>query len=161
MAGEWPGTAEDLARRVPADAAYGPETIGDIAACYIWWAGRFGLRADVLWAQALLETNGFRFGGQITFRQFNFCGLRKPDGGGFYSLDTPAGGVLAHVAHLAVHALPRCPNGYTAECMTDPKHPAGHWNDMVVVEDLETADLAWCPSPGYAADIVRVWNRGV
>lgn len=148
----------ELLRRVPADAVYGSQVILDIANAYLIWAARFGLRADVLWAQMLYETGGLRFGGEVRPEQYNFCGLRLKDGSGYYSFPTPEAGVLAHVAHLAVHVLPDCPRGWRAECLSDPKHPEGHWQDMRVLYDLETAERAWCSTHGYAAAVCRCWN---
>lgn len=133
----------------------------DLAAAYILRAVRFGLRADVLWAQALYETGRFRHGGEVQPEWNNFCGLRLPDGSGYYRYASGIEGVKAHVAHLAVHALPDCPEKYRDTCRSDPKHPIAHWHDMNIVEDLETAKRAWCPSLGYAVSIMLVWNEGL
>lgn len=161
LVGVWPGKVEELTRRVPANAKYRPGSIKIIAEGYLLWAARFVLDARVLWAQALLETNGFRFGGKVDAAQFNFCGLRRANGAGFYSFPTMLDGIIAHVAHLAAHVLPECPQEWTAKCLSDPKHPDGHWNDMSLLGDLESSANAWCPTAGYASAICRVWNEGV
>jgi hypothetical protein len=155
-----------LVSRVPKDNAYGPISIQNLADWYIKWAARFNLDVRVLWAQALYETGGFRYGGDVKAEWFNLCGLRLPDGSGYYHFSCAIDGVTAHVAHLAVHALPNCPNNWLNACLSDPKHPLRnkqpyHWHDMTVVGDLEKGDKAWCPSAGYAEAICRVWNRGI
>lgn len=141
-------------------AVYAAATIRAIAEAYLLWAARFGLDARVLWAQALYETGGFRFGGEVAPAAWNFCGLRFPYGSGYYSFSTPTEGVIAHVGHLSAHVLPQCPEQWRAQCVSDPKHPGEHWHDMRVVYDLETARMAWCSTSGYAAAIVRTWNDG-
>lgn len=161
LMGAWPGTVEELTRRVPANALYIPSTVRYMAEGYLLWAARFGLDARVLWAQMLLETNGLRFGGEVAPALWNFCGLRRSDGDGYYSFSTPLDGVIAHVAHLAVHALPACPPKWINYCVSDPKHPAKHWNDVRVVGDLGKGPTAWCPTAGYASAICRAWNEGV
>lgn len=161
MVGVWPGTVEELVSRVPAVNQYRPSTVKSMAQAYLLWAGRFGLDARVLWAQMLLETNGLRFGGEVAPALWNFCGLRRPDGDGYYSFPTPLDGAIAHVAHMAVHALPACPPEWINYCVSDPKHPAKHWNDVRVVGDLEKGPTAWCPTAGYSGRICRVWNEGV
>jgi hypothetical protein len=149
----------DLVRRVPPDALYPRASVELLANTYQAWASRFGLRADVLWAQMLYETGGLRFGGDVQPYQHNLCGLRLPDGSGYYSFPNLQAGAIAHIAHLAVHALPDCPDEWRQWCLTDPKHPAAHWHDMAAVGDLERGERAWCPTPGYAAAVVKAWER--
>jgi hypothetical protein len=118
----------------------------------------FGLRVDVLWAQALLETNGFRYGGKVVPEAHNYCGLREKDGSGFYTFSGPLYGVRAHVAHLAMHVFPDHVNGF-CNIQSDPKH-GEHFRDKSRVGDLGKGPYAWADNPNYGANICRVWNIG-
>ena len=64
-----------------------------------------GVRADVVFAQSMHETNWLQFGGDVKKEQFNFAGLGATGGGNpgnnFSSIPT---GLLAQVQHLKAYA---------------------------------------------------------
>ena len=88
----------------------------------LYWqeAGREGVRQDLAFAQALVETGFFRFGGDVKPEQNNFCGLGTTGGGvkGAH-FKTPEIGVRAHIQHLLAysfhsqHSLPYSHNFFT------------------------------------------------
>lgn len=84
-----------------------PEQIVDL---YYQEASREGLRWDVVFCQALLETGFFRFGGTVVPEQNNFCGLGTTSAsvrGAYFA--TPRDGVRAHVQHLMAYTTERLP----------------------------------------------------
>lgn len=84
-----------------------PEQIVDL---YYQEAGREGLRWDVVFCQALLETGFFHFGGTVVPEQNNFCGLgttSATERGAYFA--TPRDGVRAHVQHLMAYTTDRLP----------------------------------------------------
>ena len=84
-----------------------PEEIVDL---YYQEAGREGLRWDIVFCQALLETGFFRFGGTVVPEQNNFCGLGTTSAtvrGAYFP--TPRDGVRAHVQHLMAYTTDRLP----------------------------------------------------
>ena len=84
-----------------------PEQIVDL---YYQEASREGLRWDVVFCQALLETGFFRFGGTVVPEQNNFCGLGTTSAsvrGAYFA--TPRDGVRAHVQHLMAYTTARLP----------------------------------------------------
>lgn len=84
-----------------------PEQIVDL---YYQEAGREGLRWDVVFCQALLETGFFHFGGTVVPEQNNFCGLgttSATERGAYFA--TPQDGVRAHVQHLMAYTTDRLP----------------------------------------------------
>lgn len=84
-----------------------PEQIVDL---YYQEAGREGLRWDVVFCQALLETGFFHFGGTVVPAQNNFCGLGTTSAtvqGAWFP--TPRDGVRAHVQHLMAYTTDRLP----------------------------------------------------
>lgn len=79
-----------------------PEQIVDI-----YWeeAMREGIRPDIAFCQALLETGFFGYGGDVIPSQNNFCGLGTTGGGvkgAFFK--TPELGARAHIQHLLAYA---------------------------------------------------------
>lgn len=93
-----------------------PEEIVDL---YYQEAGREGLRWDIVFCQALLETGFFRFGGTVVPQQNNFCGLGTTSAtvqGAWFP--TPRDGVRAHVQHLMAYTTDRLP----ATPVIDPRY---------------------------------------
>ncbi|WP_163527412.1 N-acetylmuramoyl-L-alanine amidase [Halobacillus ihumii] len=80
----------------------------------------YGIRGDVAFAQALHETDYFRFTGVVNEGQNNYAGIGAtgPDNSGA-SFDTPKEGVLAHLQHLYAYASTKpLPDGYP---LVDPR----------------------------------------
>ncbi|MBU9713299.1 N-acetylmuramoyl-L-alanine amidase [Evansella tamaricis] len=72
---------------------------------YVEISMKYGIRGDVAFAQALLETGNFRFGGRVDKSQNNFGGLgATKDGVSGASFNTPRDGVIAHIQHLYAYA---------------------------------------------------------
>lgn len=86
-------------------------------------AGREGLRWDVAFCQALVETGFFHFGGTVVPEQNNFCGLGTTSAtvqGARFA--TPQEGVRAHVQHLLAYTMPRAPH----TPIIDPRYQLVH-----------------------------------
>ncbi|WP_199256826.1 N-acetylmuramoyl-L-alanine amidase [Alteribacillus sp. YIM 98480] len=72
---------------------------------YLKYGEYYGIRGDVAFAQALHETDFFRFTGVVKPEQNNFCGLGATDRDNpGASFDTPEEGVLAHIQHLYAYS---------------------------------------------------------
>ena len=74
-------------------------------------AEREGIRPDAALAQAFKETGYFAYGGDVGWRQNNFCGLGAT-GGGAKGLSFPdmRTGVRAHIQHLLAYASTKAPS---------------------------------------------------
>lgn len=118
---------------------------------------RFGVRSDVLVAQAAHETGRWAYGGSDA--QFsadpsynNFAGIKTTDGTATARFRTPTLGVMAHAAHMAwyaytSHVIPACSTNY------DPRHfDWGHRGEVKTVRDL---GARWAPSPDYGRGVAR------
>ncbi|WP_413304617.1 N-acetylmuramoyl-L-alanine amidase [Bacillus sp. 1P10SD] len=72
---------------------------------YLTFGEYYGIRGDIAFAQALHETNYFRFTGTVKPAQNNYAGIGTtgPDNPGA-SFATPEEGVLAHLQHLFAYA---------------------------------------------------------
>ncbi|MCA0986606.1 N-acetylmuramoyl-L-alanine amidase [Guptibacillus algicola] len=76
-----------------------------LGAYYLVHSKRYGIRGDIAFAQALHETNFFRFTGDVTPEQNNYAGIGATGGGAKgASFDTPSDGVLAHIQHLYAYS---------------------------------------------------------
>ncbi|MEC3884817.1 SPOR domain-containing protein [Halobacillus sp. HZG1] len=72
---------------------------------YLKYGEFYGIRGDVAYAQALNETNFFRFTGDVRPEQNNFAGIGATGGGTQgASFETPEEGVHAHIQHLYAYA---------------------------------------------------------
>jgi len=135
----------------------------DILQSYKRYASLFGIRLDFLWAQALLETDGFRFTGQVPADFHNLCGLKNKNGTGFAQFSTWDAGAMAHIAHVSAYVYP---DHYNSFCnwVNDPRHPTYHWNTVKVVGDFGGVDqwggVKWCDNPEYATNIIKRWRNG-
>jgi len=97
-----------------------PEKLVDL-----YWeeAEREGICPDLTFCQALLETGFFKYGGDVVYKQNNFCGLGTTGGGvRGASFKTPQLGVRAHVQHLLAYSKtvkPKTP-------IIDPRYYVAH-----------------------------------
>jgi len=135
----------------------------NIAQLYVDWGYRFGIRADVAFAQMLHETNFLRYGGDVSPSQNNFAGIGATGGGNpGNSFATPELGVVAHYAHLAWYVFPNHVNGYCNSSF-DPRHfGTTHRNTVHIIRDL--AGQWAVPGTGYAEALARyateIWRYG-
>lgn len=134
---------------------------GDIAQLYVIWGYRFGIRADLAFAQMLHETNFLRYGGDVAAWQNNFAGIGATGGGNpGNSFATAELGVIAHYAHLAWYVYPTHQNGWCS-LEYDPRHfEPGHRYGVYNLRDLGGR---WAsPGIGYGDAIARyateIWN---
>jgi N-acetylmuramoyl-L-alanine amidase len=118
----------------------------------------YGIRADVAFAQALLETNFFRFTGVVRANQNNYAGIGATGGdvrGSSFS--TPEEGVLAHLQHLFAYATTNSlPADYP---LIDPRFhlvkrgSAPKWTDL---------NGKWAvPGDTYGQSILSLYERMV
>lgn len=140
-------------------------------------APALAIRADLAYAQAIHETDFFRFTGQVRPEQNNFCGLGATGPGNpGHSFATPAEGVLAHLQHLYAYSTTApLPAGMP---LVDPRFglvqrgsapTLGGLNGRWAVPgttygqsiDLNLAQILTEPQPGQPYSITRLYlERG-
>ncbi|WP_394217526.1 N-acetylmuramoyl-L-alanine amidase [Halobacillus trueperi] len=77
----------------------------DLGRFYLKYGEAYGIRGDVAFAQALNETNYFRFTGDVRADQNNYAGIGATGGGERgATFETPEEGVHAHIQHLYAYA---------------------------------------------------------
>ncbi|WP_408009642.1 N-acetylmuramoyl-L-alanine amidase [Pseudalkalibacillus sp. A8] len=92
------GNLETFVKRVNPNAP-------SLVSLYIEIGKKYGIRGDTAYAQAVHETNYFRYTGVVKPEQNNYAGIGAtgPNEPGA-SFDTPRDGVTAHIQHLYAYA---------------------------------------------------------
>lgn len=106
-----------------------------VAEHFIELGKKLGIRGDIAFCQSIKETGWFKFSGDVTADQNNYCGLGTTGGGvKGAKFDTPRDGVLAQLQHLWAYATKNSlPAG---EKLIDPrfhlvtKGVAPYWEDL-------------------------------
>ena len=126
----------------------------------LYWqeASREGVRQDLAFAQALVETGFFRFGGDVKPEQNNFCGLGTTGGGvkGAH-FKTPEIGVRAHIQHLLAYTTQKHPSTK----IVDPRYDLAHAIRLErgLCDTWYKLNGTWAMSPNYSEKIMGVWQR--
>ncbi|MBK9181429.1 MAG: peptidoglycan-binding protein [Acidimicrobiales bacterium] len=135
--------------------------VDGVAPLYWTYAPQIGIRPEVAFCQAMLETGWLTFGvGTADGRGVdagwhNPCGLKVAAPNPAAHPDAPEqhqrfptweAGVRAHLAHLAVYAGLKAPPGWAAPRTAAPWFRSDRWGKATTVEQLGGQ---WAPSPGY------------
>lgn len=81
-----------------------PEYALRVASAYIKYGEMYGVRGDIAFFQAMLETGYLKYGGDANDTYMNFCGLFNADGSDYQKFATPEEGIEAHIQHLYAYA---------------------------------------------------------
>ncbi|GHV06520.1 hypothetical protein FACS1894217_05360 [Clostridia bacterium] len=125
----------------------------ELGAIFIEEGDAEGVRGDVAFCQSCLETGFFKFGGDVSAVQNNFCGLGATGGGvKGASFTTPRDGIRAQIQHLKAYASK---DALKNSCI-DPRFNlvtrgiAPNWEDL---------NGRWAvPGNGYGENIIKLWN---
>jgi hypothetical protein len=129
---------------------------------FVWEGNVEDVRGDIAFAQSIIETGWFRYGGQVQCGQNNYAGIGATDGGGqgasFPDADT---GVRAQIQHLRAYADPSATSCAQPPLHTpcvdprfddvNPKGKAPTWDHM--------GNGNWATSPNYGANVLDMYNR--
>lgn len=130
-------------------------SVEDLTAYFAWHGNAENVRGDIAFAQSIVETGWFRYGGSVQCEQNNY--------GGFLGKSFPDGetGVRAQIQHLRAYADPSatsCSQPPLATPCADPvfsavnpKGKAPNWNDM--------GNGNWAAAPDYAGKVLAVYNE--
>jgi hypothetical protein len=124
-----------------------------------------GVTGDVAFAQSVLETGWFRFGGAVPAWKNNFAGIGavNADPGAAASFPDARTGVRAQIQHLRAYADPSataCASPPLHNPCVDPrfhlvvpKGKAPAWNDL--------GSGNWATAPDYGRDILRLYQEAL
>jgi len=137
--------------------------LADLAKMYVLLGRRFGIRADMAWAQMVHETGFGEYGGDVQPEQNNMAGIGATGGevpGNSFA--TAELGVIAHYAHLAWYVYPDhledpyCVRSTDPNVPGDPRHfvigGLVHRGNVRIVLDLSGK---WAPGAEYGAAVLR------
>jgi len=159
-------TAEQIAgcfwANQPAGSPCLTVSIEELSADFVWDGNVENVSGDIAFAQSIIETGWFRYGGQVECGQNNYAGLGATDGGAqgasFPDADT---GVRAQIQHLRAYAdssATSCSQPPLATPCVDPrfdlvspKGKAPTWNQM--------GNGNWATDPNYASKVIDLYNR--
>ena len=139
-------------REFPSDvfAQYGASNVDEFVDRLFDAAEAEGVRADVIYAQAMVETGYLAFGGAVQPEYCNFSGLGATDSGGDPNrFSSVYEGFLAQAQHLRAYA------GYSPRSSTIVDQRYGTWlfGRATTVEGLSGT---WASDSGYGASILAI-----
>ena len=127
----------------------------ELADDYWEWGERFGIRPEVMYAQAAYETARGNFGNAVTADMNNFAGIKKSGAVDMAREDhesfaTPSEGVRAHYNHMSAYV--GCePIGKTHGRYASVMRLS--WAGTV--KDVSELGGKWCPDPEYGNVIIE------
>ena len=130
-------------------------TVAELVGYYYEEASREGIRPDLAISQAILETDCFRYGGDVVPEQNNYAGIGTTGGGvkgAFF--DSPQIGVRAQIQHLLAYASSRTPT----LAIVDPRYDIlkAHPDKFGRCSNWEDLNGRWAvPGKNYAQNIFR------
>ena len=138
----------------------GAPTIDDFCRILYEEATAEGIRPQVVFCQAMLETGWLRFGGDVSIGQFNFAGLGAVGGGASgASFPDVRTGIRAQVQHLKAYANSE---PLVKECV-DPRFSYVQRGVSEYVQWLGIPNnpqgKGWAASDGYGMNIVEMIMR--
>ena len=138
----------------------GAKTIEEFVQIYIEEASIEGIRADVAFAQAMLETKYLQFGGDVKIEQFNFAGLGATGNGvPGNSFDNVRIGIRAQIQHLKAYASSE---PLKQECVDDryvyvTKESAPYVEWLGIQENPD--GKGWAVSKNYGFSVIELLNK--
>lgn len=136
---------------------HNPDFDPEIAEAFIETGDRYGIRGDIAFCQAILETGWFRFdkGTAVTPEMHNYCGLgvmsRGDKGCEFATVGEGVEAMLQHLyAYCCADPLPE------GSDIVDPRFKLVARGCAATWEDLSGR---WAANPYYGANILAIYNR--
>ena len=137
---------------------YGAATINEF--CQILWEEALseGVRAEVVFCQAMKETGWLQFGGQVSASQCNFAGIGAVDGGSggadfsSYGEDSVRIGLRAQVQHLKAYAS-------TDPLVNQQVDPRFHLVTRGVAPTVGGLAGRWASDQNYGESLAKLINN--
>jgi hypothetical protein len=130
-------------------------SLEELTSYFVWYGNIENVRGDIAFAQSLVETGWFRYGGSVHCWHNNYGGFI---GKSFPDADT---GVRAQIQHLRAYADPSAtsctqpplntPCADPVFSAVNPKGKAPNWNDM--------GNGNWAAAPDYAHKVLTIYNE--
>jgi len=130
-------------------------TAPDYSTWFINIGRKYGVRGDIAFCQAVLETAYWRFGGSVLPAQNNFGGLGAT-GGAVRGLSFPTAqaGIEAMIQHLYAYAT-----AYPLPANTVQIDPRFHLVNRGIAPNWEDLSGRWAADPGYGRKILDLFQE--
>jgi N-acetylmuramoyl-L-alanine amidase len=137
----------------------------DLAALFVWEGTQENVRADIAFAQSVIETNWFTYGNQVQWWQNNYAGIGACGScNGGIAFPSPHSGIRAHIQHLRNYAdagsrtwnlhNPPVPELY---------NPASEFNTFfkkgAAPDWTQMGNGNWASATTYATTVLTMYNR--
>jgi hypothetical protein len=132
-------------------------SLEEIVGLYYEEAELEGIRPDIAFSQALLETGFFRYGGDVLPEQNNFAGIGTTGRGtrGIW-FETPRLGVRAHIQHLLAYTNSHEPT----QPIIDPRYYIARNVHFSQCSSWESLSGKWAvPGINYGQNILKILER--
>ncbi len=135
----------------------GASSIRDFCQIYYEEAKAEGIKAEVAFSQAMLETKWLQYGGDVLIEQYNFAGIGAT-GNGAHGASFPdvRTGIRAHIQHLKAYASEKPLNN----AKVDPRFDYVTRNSAPYVEWLGQKEnptgAGWATAEGYGISIKQI-----
>ena len=134
-------------------------TLEDFCRIYIEEANSEGIRADVAFSQAMLETGWLKYGGDVKIEQFNFAGLGATGGVPGNSFSNVREGIRAHIQHLKAYANDEPLNNPCVDIRFGyVKRGSAPYVEWLGIPDNPNGG-GWAASKGYGQSILKIMNE--
>lgn len=138
------------------------KNINEFCEIYIQEATVEGVKPEIAFAQAMLETGWLKFGGIVKIEQFNFCGLGATDVNGNVNsawFKDVREGVRAQIQHLKAYAST---DALMNPCV-DPRfnyvtRGIAPYVEMLGIKE-NPSGKGWATKAGYGYDILKLVNK--
>ena len=144
----------------------GAASIEELANIFWEEANAEGVKAEVAWAQSMLETGYLKFGGQVKAEQFNFAGLGAVDGGAagadfsVYGEEAARMGVRAQIQHLKAYASKDALNNECVDSRFELVRPRGCAQYVEYLGQKENPDgKGWATGKRYGYKILSIIEK--
>ena len=139
--------------------------VEQLAALFVWEGTQENVRADIAFAQSVVETNWFTYGNQVQWWQNNYAGIGACDScSGGIAFPSPQSGIRAQIQHLRNYAdagsrtwnlhNPPVPELY---------NPASEFNTFfkkgAAPDWTQMGNGNWATSTTYATTVLKMYNR--
>ena len=141
-------------------ASGGAATIESFCQMYYEEALMEGIKPEIAFAQAMLETGFLQYGGDVKPDQYNFAGMGATGNGvAGNSFDNVRMGIRAHIQHLKCYASTEPLNNDRV----DPRWSESLRGKALYVEYLSIPNnpygTGWAGDPNYAEKIINMVNQ--
>ena len=137
----------------------------ELAALFVWEGTQENVRADIAFAQSVVETNWFTYGNQVQWWQNNYAGIGACDScSGGIAFPSPQSGIRAQIQHLRNYAdagsrvsnlhNPPVPELYNPASKFNTFFKKGAAPDWTVMGNGN-----WASSTTYATTVLTMYNR--